>query len=72
MRLSHSAALLAFAISSLTAVAQLAPAFHFQFTEKPGPYAVGLKVAEQYDRSRIFAAPIDQTTKPATAEGPRP
>jgi len=33
-----------------TAVAQDVPAF--QFMEKPGPHAVGLKVVEQYDFSR--------------------
>jgi len=72
VRLSHFAALFAFAVSSLTAVAQLAPAFHFQFTENPGPYSVGLKVAEQYDRSRVFTAAIDDTSKPNPSEGPRP
>jgi len=72
VRLSHSAALLAFAVSSLTAVAQLAPAFHFKFTEKPGPYSVGLRVAEQQDRSRVFTSAIDESGKPTTAEGLRP
>ena len=28
--------------------------FQFQFSEKPGRYAVGFKVVEQYDRSRNF------------------
>jgi dienelactone hydrolase len=71
VRLCHSAALLAFTVSSLTAVAQVVPEFHFKFTEKPGPYSVGLRVAEQYDRSRIFATTIDENDKPITAEGPR-
>src|ERR1035438_2943936 len=30
------------------ATAQAAAAFQFQFTQQPGPYAVGLKVVEQY------------------------
>jgi pimeloyl-ACP methyl ester carboxylesterase len=70
VRLCHSAALLVFAASGLT-VAQVAPEFHFSFTEKPGPYSVGLRVAEQYDRSRDFAT-IDESGKPITAQGPRP
>jgi dienelactone hydrolase len=72
VRLCHSAALLAFAASCLTAVAQVVPEFHFTFTEKPGPYSVGLRVAEQYDRSRVFTTTIDENGKPITAEGPRP
>lgn len=72
MRLCHSAALLGFAASSLMAGAQVTPTFHFKFTEKPGPYSVGLRVAEQYDRSRVFATTIDENGKPITAEGARP
>lgn len=72
MRLCHSIALFAFAASGLTAIAQVAPEFHFRFTEKPGPYSVGLRVAEQYDRSRLFAATLDENEKPVTVEGPRP
>jgi pimeloyl-ACP methyl ester carboxylesterase len=40
----------------LTAVAQ--PPISFRLLEKPGPYAVGLKVVEQYDRSRTFQSSI--------------
>ena len=72
MRLSDCAALFVFAASSLTAVAQVAPQFHFQFTEKPGPYSVGLRVAEQYERSRVFATTRDENGKPVTKEGARP
>jgi dienelactone hydrolase len=53
-----------------SARAQTTQTFSFEFTQKPGPYAVGLKIVEQYDRSRSFrsASPL-----PATAtEGPRP
>jgi dienelactone hydrolase len=72
VRLCHSIALFVFAASGLTAIAQVAPEFHFRFTEKPGPYSVGLRVAEQYDRSRLFAATLDENEKPVTVEGPRP
>jgi dienelactone hydrolase len=72
VRLCHSIALFVFAASGLTAIAQAAPEFHFRFTEKPGPYSVGLRVAEQYDRSRLFAATLDENEKPVTVEGPRP
>jgi pimeloyl-ACP methyl ester carboxylesterase len=60
------------AASSLTAVALVAQEFHFRFTEKPGPYSVGLRVVEQQDRSRVFATEIDENGKPITVEGPRP
>jgi pimeloyl-ACP methyl ester carboxylesterase len=30
--------------------------FPFQFLQKPGPYPVGLKVVDQYDRSRTYRA----------------
>ena len=59
-------------LSSLPAVAQGAPEFHFKFTEKPGQYSVGLRVAEQYDRSRVFTTTIDENGKPVATEGPRP
>jgi len=37
------------------------------FLEKPGPHAVGVKVVEQYDRTRQFGSAVDQTirTEPA-------
>ncbi len=34
--------------------AQAAPPFHFHFGEQPGPFLVGLRVVEQYDRTRSF------------------
>jgi dienelactone hydrolase len=66
-------ALFAFAcIGVASARAQTTSTFSFEFTEKPGPYAVGLRVVEQYDRSRSFqAAPALPTNAPAP-EGPRP
>jgi tetratricopeptide (TPR) repeat protein len=50
--------------------AQNAPLF--QFIEKPGPYAVGLKVVEQYDYSRTFGPATDDLGKPYTGERARP
>ena len=54
------------------ATAQEVPNFQFRFTEKPGPYSVGHKVIEQYDRSRVFHSTIDGTGKSATVDGFRP
>jgi hypothetical protein len=51
---------------------QTLPSFQFQFTEKSGPYSVGLKVIEQYDRSRVFHDTSDATGKPVTTDGFRP
>ena len=48
--------------------AQGAAGFAFRFTEAPGPYAVGLKVLPQYDRTRVFQA--EGTGK--AVKGPRP
>ncbi|HEV7235955.1 MAG TPA: hypothetical protein VGN15_07230, partial [Ktedonobacteraceae bacterium] len=60
------------ALDLVIATAQVKPEFRFQFTENPGTYSVGLKVAEQYDRSRVFATTMDEDGKPITSEGPRP
>jgi hypothetical protein len=57
------------ALSQTIAAAQNAPAF--QFTEKPGPYSVGLRVIQQYDRSGVFRATSDARGESA-AEAPRP
>ena len=72
MRICTSALLFVLAAFGLPAVAQVTPDFHFKFTEKPGPYSVGLRVAEQYDRSRVFTTTTDENGKPVTKEGPRP
>ncbi|HEY4144734.1 alpha/beta hydrolase family protein [Pinirhizobacter sp.] len=53
-----------------SALAQTQPT-GFQFLEKPGPYAVGLKVVNQYDRSRKFPLRLTDNLKAAVA-GPRP
>jgi len=53
--------------SVLTSVDQ-----HFHFTEKPGPDAVGLKVAEQYDFSRTYRSLTDELGRPYQGERARP
>jgi pimeloyl-ACP methyl ester carboxylesterase len=63
---------LATALVVSVATAQEVPNFQFRFTEKPGPYTVGLKVIEQYDRSRVFHSTSDVTGKSATLDGFRP
>jgi predicted dienelactone hydrolase len=35
----------------------------FRFLQKPGPYPVGLKVVEQYDRTRLFPASAAEPPK---------
>ncbi len=44
----------------------------FQFTEKPGPHGVGLKVVEQYDHSRTYRRLTDALGKPYQGERARP
>ncbi len=44
----------------------------FQFTEKAGPYTVGLKVVHQYDYSRTWHTPVDELGQPFTGERARP
>ena len=52
------------------AFAQSSPAFHFP--EPRGPEDVGLKVVEQYDRTRVFRGTTDELGKPTTGERARP
>lgn len=45
----------------------------FAFSNPPGPHAVGFKIVQQYDRSRLYKTAIDRTTgEPAQGETPRP
>jgi hypothetical protein len=44
----------------------------FQFLQKPGPYPVGLKVVDQYDRSRAYPAPPKNLSKSSAGEDARP
>jgi pimeloyl-ACP methyl ester carboxylesterase len=60
------------ALAQTVTAAQTSSEFQFYFTQKPGPYTVGLKVIEQYDRSRVFKATSAEPGIQATVEGPRP
>lgn len=44
----------------------------FKFTERPGPYTVGLKVVEQYDHSRTYGPTTDASGKPKAGNRSRP
>jgi pimeloyl-ACP methyl ester carboxylesterase len=44
----------------------------FRFTEKPGSYAVGLKVVDQFDFSRTYVPKVDALGKPTAGERARP
>lgn len=44
----------------------------FKFLETKGPYAVGLKIVEQYDKSRTFSATVVETHNMANGDGGRP
>ena len=44
----------------------------FQFLQKPGPYPVGLKVVDQYDRSRAYPASSKNLSKPSVVDDARP
>jgi hypothetical protein len=61
---------LAVLIGATCACGQSAP--HFQFTPKPGPNPVGLKVVQQYDYSRTWRGIVDEAGQPYTGERARP
>ena len=44
----------------------------FRFLQKPGPYQVGLKVVEQYDRTRTYAASAQGMLRSSLGEDARP
>jgi hypothetical protein len=46
--------------------------FSFQFLQKPGPYPVGLKVVDQYDRSRAYPASSKNMSKSPVGDDARP
>jgi tetratricopeptide (TPR) repeat protein len=54
----------------MPAEADNGPLFHF--TEKPGPYQVGLNVVQQYDFSRTYRPKVDALGKLALGERARP
>lgn len=56
--------------ASIGSIAQNAPVFHFR--EPRGPEDVGLKVAVQYDYTRIYRGSTDELGKPYTGERARP
>ena len=60
----------AFILSAALAASQSAT--RFQFTEKAGPYPVGLKVIHQYDYSRTWHGKVDELGQPYTGERARP
>ncbi len=49
-----------------------AQTYPFSLAEKPGQYAVGFKVVEQYDHSRSFRPSIDSLGRPWKGETARP
>jgi hypothetical protein len=55
--------------SSPFAASQTSP---FQFLQKPGSYPVGLKVVDQYDRSRAYPASPKNSSKSSAGEDARP
>jgi tetratricopeptide (TPR) repeat protein len=57
----------------LSVIAVSACAESFQFTEKPGEFAVGLKVVQQYDATRTYLGRVDDATgQPVTQNRARP
>ena len=68
---SHYALVVFAALCHAAAAAQPPAEFQFRFTQQPGPHSVGLKVIDQYDRSRVFDTPGIEPGKPPT-EGARP
>ncbi len=55
---------------TISAVGSAQTTFHF--TEHPGKYAVGLKVVDQYDTSRIYRPSTDELGQPTVGERARP
>ena len=66
------ASFISLALTPLVVNAQAVSTFQFKFTELQGAYAVGLKVVDQYDRSRSFHQEGGAPGNPETAENPRP
>ncbi len=44
----------------------------FEFLQKPGPYPVGLKVADEYDRSRSYPTSPKDSSKATVGDNARP
>jgi pimeloyl-ACP methyl ester carboxylesterase len=63
----------AFAVASIAAMAgSVEHVAIFRFTEKPGRYAVGLRVVYQYDYERIYRPATNDLGKPYEGERARP
>jgi pimeloyl-ACP methyl ester carboxylesterase len=60
---------LSICFGSVFAVSQT---FSFQFLQKPGPYPVGLKIVNQYDRSRAYPATPQNLSKSSVGDDARP
>jgi dienelactone hydrolase len=57
----------------LCASASAHAADNFTFSNPPGPHAVGVRIAQQYDRTRVFKASVDLATgAPVQGERARP
>lgn len=72
MRCVKFASACLFFATSLSILACAQTVAPFQFLEKPGPHAVGLKVVEQYDFSRVYRPAIDELGMPFAGERARP
>ena len=46
--------------------------FSFQFLQKPGPYPIGLKVVDQYDRFHAYPSSPKNLSKPSVGDDARP
>lgn len=62
--------LIAVSLAAIKGVAQNQSGF--RFLEKKGPYAVGLKIDEQYDKSRTFSTTASETDNIANGDSGRP
>ena len=69
IRIFTAALALCMCFGSVFAVSQTPS---FRFLEKPGPYPVGLKVVDQYDRSRRYPTSRKDPSKSYLGENARP
>jgi tetratricopeptide (TPR) repeat protein len=69
---TNARALAGFALVVVSVLAGAQSQQRFQFTEKAGPHAVGLKVVQQYDYSRTWRSTVDELGQPYSGERARP
>jgi pimeloyl-ACP methyl ester carboxylesterase len=55
--------------TSVLVLSQIPP---FQFLQTPGPYSVGLKIVDQYDRSRTYPVSAKASSQISTGDDARP